>query len=152
MTAIGYSVDDTTPCRCDDCGKITPIVELHAVSDIGERLDAGSIVPAGQCECGSLAYIVDERAPPWSAQARLARLESCVSTVYTLIWDHDNGIGCAIYTTKEKRDSAFREAVESFGVDASGDIDDDRVWQRIDAALAERDARFLISEQKLSTS
>jgi hypothetical protein len=77
---------------------------------------------------------------------------SSVSTVYTLVWDHDNGIGCTVYATKEARDSAFREAVESFGVDASGDIDDDLVWQRIDAALAERDARFLISEQKLSTS
>lgn len=75
MTAIGYSVPDNTPCRCDDCGKVTPIVELESVSDIGERLDAGGIVPAGECECGSLAYICEENAPKWTATGRLVRLE-----------------------------------------------------------------------------
>lgn len=75
MTAIGYSVPDNTPCKCDDCGKVTPIVDLESVSDIGERLDAGGIVPAGECECGALAYISEEHAPEWMAAGQLARLE-----------------------------------------------------------------------------
>lgn len=51
---------DTTPCKCDNCGKVTPISNLSPIDNPGERLSPGSPVPAGECECGALAYVNDE--------------------------------------------------------------------------------------------
>jgi hypothetical protein len=45
--------------RCDDCGKVSPLAELKTPERLGERLDPGGMVPAGECpHCGALAYPV----------------------------------------------------------------------------------------------
>lgn len=49
--------EERAPCRCDDCGKITPFNELAIITDIEERVSPGYICPAGECGCGALAYL-----------------------------------------------------------------------------------------------
>lgn len=72
-------------CRCDDCGTITIASKLEEIDDIGERLDPGSIVPAGQCpECGALAYYLDEVAPAGSAQAQGHKMHDLLCAAHTI--------------------------------------------------------------------
>lgn len=77
MTQSYLAADDITPCKCDNCGETYPsAAALNPISDIDQRLDPGSIVPAGECpSCGALAYYDDEHAPEWSAQRRLHDFE-----------------------------------------------------------------------------
>lgn len=50
---------DLAPCRCANCQLLFVIEELDDIDDVGERLDPGGEVPAGQCpECGALAYLI----------------------------------------------------------------------------------------------
>lgn len=48
--------------ECGDCGAICTVDDLakslFEVDDLPERLDVGGEVPAGECECGALAYVV----------------------------------------------------------------------------------------------
>ena len=38
------------------CNQLIPLLYVH---DLGERLDPGSVVPAGECPlCGAFAYII----------------------------------------------------------------------------------------------
>lgn len=42
---------------CDNCEALWPFERLEDIADLGERLDAGGIVPAGECPvCGALCY------------------------------------------------------------------------------------------------
>lgn len=61
-------------CKCANCGHTTVQQDLDFISDLGERLDAGCEVPAGQCpKCGALAYLVkgDKPAPALEDLANL---------------------------------------------------------------------------------
>lgn len=44
--------------RCDDCGKIAPESQLTEPRHLWERMDPGGVEPAGECECGALAYFL----------------------------------------------------------------------------------------------
>lgn len=48
--------------RCANCAKEAPIDELakalHYCDGLSERLDPGSEIPAGECECGAFAYFI----------------------------------------------------------------------------------------------
>lgn len=49
---------------CDNCDKTVPedqlAKSLYEIDSLEDRLDPGSEVPAGECQCGALAYIVRE--------------------------------------------------------------------------------------------
>lgn len=49
------------PTRCANCGRwhwIHALKQLQNVERLGERLDIGGVVPAGECpNCGAFAYI-----------------------------------------------------------------------------------------------
>lgn len=67
MTQVWISIDDDAPCHCGDCEWTGPGSDLQMVTDIQERIDPGSTVPAGECpDCGALAYtdasLADEQA------------------------------------------------------------------------------------------
>lgn len=53
--------DDDRTATCDNCGgqfDLDLIVPLESCRDLGERLDPGSVVPAGECpECGAFCYL-----------------------------------------------------------------------------------------------
>ena len=53
--------------RCDNCGGrflVHQIIPLEEVRDLADRLDPGSVVPAGECrECGALCYFKDKPLP-----------------------------------------------------------------------------------------
>lgn len=54
-------------CKCDNCGFVCDEDELGAglsdTPDLGERLEPGSVVPAGECpKCGCLSYVMEEGA------------------------------------------------------------------------------------------
>lgn len=56
-----------TNCTCANCGwtgdESALATTIEDCPDLGERLDAGSTVPAGECpECGCFAYL-DDGAP-----------------------------------------------------------------------------------------
>ncbi len=56
--------------ECDNCGKVWQIEALHWIESAEQRLDAGGVVPAGQCpdeECGACCYAM-ERAPEGANQ------------------------------------------------------------------------------------
>lgn len=55
-------------CKCDNCGWTGDMIpDLSEIPYLAERLDPGSIVPAGECpDCRALVYIVPE---PKSAPA-----------------------------------------------------------------------------------
>lgn len=49
--------------KCDSCGETFTEDYLDPIADIGDRLDPGGTVPAGQCpECGALCYLDDMNA------------------------------------------------------------------------------------------
>jgi hypothetical protein len=44
---------------CDNCENIWPYDRLEAIADLTERIEAGGVVPAGECPvCGALCYPV----------------------------------------------------------------------------------------------
>ena len=46
-------------CRCDDCQHEEHWETLGDIEDIGQRINAGHEVPAGECsECGCFSYLV----------------------------------------------------------------------------------------------
>jgi len=50
--------------QCDNCSKVWTFEQLHSISDLSERVEAGGIVPAGECpECGCLSYAVKHENP-----------------------------------------------------------------------------------------
>lgn len=43
---------------CDNCRSQYAMSELDEPEDLWQRLDPGSVVPAGQCpDCGALSYL-----------------------------------------------------------------------------------------------
>lgn len=54
--------------RCDNCSKEMdePFKELSELRDLSERLDPGSVVPSGECECGAFCYPIQEVNSDWS--------------------------------------------------------------------------------------
>lgn len=47
-------------CRCGDCENLSLWKNLNDIKDIGQRINAGSVVPAGECQiCGSLSYVIE---------------------------------------------------------------------------------------------
>jgi hypothetical protein len=85
--------------ECGDCDWAGPAGELLQASDLDERLDPGSIVPAGECpKCGSLAYYTDEAAPEWTSQrkevvlaARNAELLDALTGLLAATEDEERG-------------------------------------------------------------
>lgn len=46
---------------CDNCRLYCLVSELDPIRDLDQRLDAGGVVPAGQCpSCGALSYLRPE--------------------------------------------------------------------------------------------
>ncbi len=46
--------------RCGNCRKTWKAAELEEIQDLDKRVDAGSIVPSGEClECGALCYPIE---------------------------------------------------------------------------------------------
>lgn len=62
--------------RCGDCRKETHVDDLAKTlfqcDGLSERLDPGSEVPAGECECGAFAYLITP-ADRQQAAAKIAR-------------------------------------------------------------------------------
>ena len=58
MSECYLEVADNALCHCGDCDWTGSGKELDMIHDIQERIDPGSIVPAGECpDCGALAYL-----------------------------------------------------------------------------------------------
>jgi len=57
-----FEYTDDTLCKCDDCGDVQPMGKiaksLFEADNLAERLDPGSVVPAGECECGAFTYLL----------------------------------------------------------------------------------------------
>lgn len=49
-------------CVCDNCGnrcRLSELVPLAEVDRLGERIEPGEEVPAGECrKCGALAHLI----------------------------------------------------------------------------------------------
>lgn len=53
--------DDSAIAICDNCRLYCTVSELDPIDDLEQRLEAGGIVPAGQCpSCGALSYLQPE--------------------------------------------------------------------------------------------
>lgn len=53
--------DDAAVAACDNCSLYCAVSQLNPIDDLDQRLDAGGVVPAGQCpSCGALAYLTSE--------------------------------------------------------------------------------------------
>jgi hypothetical protein len=51
------TTDNQTHAVCDNCGHYCADEDLKNAKDLGQRLDPGSVVPAGECpKCGALSY------------------------------------------------------------------------------------------------
>ena len=51
-------IHDGRPVACASCAWAGPASHTAPINDIGQRLDPGSTVPAGECpKCGALAYL-----------------------------------------------------------------------------------------------
>jgi len=56
---LNYELPYGTLVECDDCGMVTTSAMLGGIRDLELRVYPGGIVPAGECECGALAYVVE---------------------------------------------------------------------------------------------
>lgn len=80
-----------TQCRCDCCDWFGPMQDLRAqleeVEYPLERLEPGSIVPAGECpECGAFAYIDDgEQRLRDASMGLLCSLQSCAEMLEEML-------------------------------------------------------------------
>ena len=82
MSNCKPETEDGIKCRCDNCDWTGLSQELEDIVDIQERINAGCIVPAGECPCcNALAYYADEAAPSWTAQHRLDRYDAAMRVV-----------------------------------------------------------------------
>lgn len=57
-----YPHSETFKCRCDNCGEKFSSDKLAPIHDAEQRLTPGDETPAGECECGALAYVDEGRA------------------------------------------------------------------------------------------
>lgn len=65
MSTTPKFLDGPTICCCDGCDWRGAAEELDDIDRLHERLDAGGVVPAGECPaCGALAYIDKDQTPP----------------------------------------------------------------------------------------
>jgi hypothetical protein len=68
--------------ECRETMKIEDVTPLSQVPRLGERLDEGSEVPAGQCKhCESLVYVDKEFDPP-ILSAKFARVLIAIKDIY----------------------------------------------------------------------
>lgn len=62
---MSFHDNDLDKVHCDNCEWIGTAGNLLDIDDLGQRLDAGGVVPAGQCpECNALAYL--DAPPTWA--------------------------------------------------------------------------------------
>lgn len=74
MATLSVLIDELKWARCDNCGKKHRGDKLKPMADIDERLEAGSVVPAGECpSCGALCYVCDGPRPRGSARPFTAK-------------------------------------------------------------------------------
>ena len=72
------NVKPGTLTRCDNCGAVVPEEQLkkslYQIDHLEDRLEPGCEIPAGECACGALAYIVKETSDSRDAKtmARMA--------------------------------------------------------------------------------
>lgn len=74
---------------CPECGRIPASKlqrDLTHTPDLGERLDPGSTVPVGECECGALYYLIPNR----DKTDTVALLDACEKLVSTI--DNTGGL------------------------------------------------------------
>lgn len=59
---VAQTITDEEVCECDNCGHLEKHAAISKVCNMESRVDAGSIVPAGQCEkCGALSYLITKQ-------------------------------------------------------------------------------------------
>lgn len=103
-----------TKYECGNCGPIKRIAkELIYVEGLNQRLDPGDTVPAGECECGALAYVVEPDKPTRVILGiEGGNLQSIVSTrdlqVHRVDWDNIQA-GDKLTTTFEAPDRVVTE-------------------------------------------
>lgn len=79
MTTMYVDVDPGRTCQCNNCDWQGKSEDLQPVADVQDRVEAGCLMPAGECpECGALAYYADNAAPEWTADATLAKLRKAL--------------------------------------------------------------------------
>ena len=60
-TVLSLGIAPDTKVKCDNCGVEGPVSALIPIRDLGQRVDPGGIVPAGECPfCGSVADLEGE--------------------------------------------------------------------------------------------
>lgn len=88
------TVDDTTPCLCDGCGKTWMYGVLEPISDAEERLHPGQEVPAGDCpdnDCGSLCFVVKPTDMIKAAPLTFTREELATVLAALRFWQANSG-------------------------------------------------------------
>lgn len=82
-------------CVCGNCDWTGTAEDLNEAADLSERLDAGSVVPAGECpECCALAYLQDDGAAADRADALAILAEFVKADEAAAIWsDYKAGQG-----------------------------------------------------------
>ena len=52
--------EDAEYCQCANCRHIWNVNYLNEIKDFHQRVQAGQVVPGGECpECGALAYLIE---------------------------------------------------------------------------------------------
>lgn len=103
-------------CRCDNCGhteSAETIRPIHECKDVEQRIDPGSVVPAGECsKCGCFTYYQQRgqsglAALPPGAQEAIAACRTLVDAYGT----DDDGDGSSVEWSDV--DAAYYSAVEA---------------------------------------
>lgn len=88
--------NDDLMTECDDCSKRARMSRLKSLWDIhhlSERIASGQEVPAGECACGALSYIVKPKKKLKvliEVIGGVAEVSKCPKEVEVTIKDHDN--------------------------------------------------------------
>lgn len=83
--------------ECDNCGRRVLLEDLlrqlEDIEDLRQRISPGCEVPAGECPCGALAYLVKPQKKLKvlvEVLGGVAEVTKCPKEVEVKIKDHDN--------------------------------------------------------------
>lgn len=97
---VACKTEDQQQVKCDDCDWVGPLQNgLDVTPDLAERLEPGSVVPAGVCpECGALVYLSPKQYAQQAEPATPSPAEVASAAIASVVVEVSGGVVQAVYS------------------------------------------------------